>query len=79
MIYRFTPSLINLLFKYVWFEDIGEGSAIFRCSAKTFETNFVSVLRNEIGFQFLTSSLYMSFFQLIWQLLVFEKYLILLL
>ena len=43
---RCPPSLINLMFKYVvWFEDVREGSAAFRRSAKTFETNFVSTFR----------------------------------
>ena len=35
-------SLINLPSKYaVWFEDITEGSEVFRHSVKTFQTNFV--------------------------------------
>ena len=55
------PSLINLPFKYVvWFEDIREGSAVFRRSAETYETNFVSMLRREIGLQFLIFVLFFN-------------------
>ena len=36
-------------FKDIWFEDIRGGSAVLRGLAKSFETNFVSILRREFG------------------------------
>ena len=62
---RGTASLKNLPFKYaVRFEDIRDGSVVFRRSAKTFETNFVSLLRRETGLHFLISCLSLSLFSI---------------
>ena len=56
------PSLIKLPFKYaVWSEVIREGNAVFRRSAQSFETNFVSTLRNYRNFEKLICSFSKSF------------------